>query len=129
MTTAVMGDTTVPIRGQEEHLVLKCIRRQRPPVAEDDRLSCSPIFVVDLRSIFCCDSTHKTLHPRCWDVLGSLSFCRTYSSGDRHGLAKPVFETRLAELCAIVGNECVLAKRCAVVAGLRVSNNLARIVA
>src|SRR6266550_5082205 len=43
------------------------------------------------------------------------------------GPAKPVFETRLAESRAIAGKECALAKFHAVVARVRVCDNLARI--
>src|SRR5216684_5599655 len=43
------------------------------------------------------------------------------------GPAKPVFETRLAESRAIAGKECALAKFHAVVARVRVCDNLARV--
>ncbi len=35
MAATVMGDATVAARGQEEHLVLECVRGERPAVAED----------------------------------------------------------------------------------------------
>ena len=68
MTSAVMGDATVAALGQKEHLVFKGIRRQRPSVTEDYGLSGSPILVVNLRSIFRCNSTHETLSFLCCAV-------------------------------------------------------------
>jgi hypothetical protein len=58
MTATVMCDASVAILGEEEHLILEGVRRQRPAVTEDDRLSRSPVFVVNLRAIFCCDISH-----------------------------------------------------------------------
>src|SRR5260370_35949009 len=45
------------------------------------------------------------------------------------GTAEPVFETRLAQERVIARNKCALAYLCAEVLRLRVSDNLARIVA
>jgi len=47
----------------------------------------------------------------------------------RRGLSEPGFETRLAELRVIAGKECPLANVHAVVTRVRVSDNLARIIA
>jgi hypothetical protein len=47
-------------------------------------------------------------------------FCR--------GLSEPGFEPRLAQLCVIVGNECSLAHRNAVVTRVRIVDNLARVI-
>ena len=47
----------------------------------------------------------------------------------RRGLSEPGFETRLAESCVIAGNECPLTQLHAVVTRVRVSDNLARIIA
>ena len=47
----------------------------------------------------------------------------------RRGLGEPGFETRLPESCVIAGNECPLTQLHAVVTRLRVSDNLARIIA
>src|SRR6266852_1738458 len=47
----------------------------------------------------------------------------------RRGLSEPGFETRLAESCVIAGNECHLTQLHAVVTRVRVSDNLARIIA
>ncbi len=51
MTSAVVGDATVAIRGQEEHLVLKGVCRQQPAMAEDYGLSRAPVLVVDLCAV------------------------------------------------------------------------------
>jgi hypothetical protein len=41
-----------------EHLVFKRIRAERPAMAEDHRLSGTPVFVVDLRAVFGRERTH-----------------------------------------------------------------------
>src|SRR5687768_11755616 len=58
VASSVQRDASIAIRGQEEHLVLKGICRQRPSMTENDRLACAPIFVVNLRSIFRRNSAH-----------------------------------------------------------------------
>jgi hypothetical protein len=58
MAAAVMRDAAVTARGQKEHLVLKCVRAQRPPVAEDDGLSRAPVIEINLRPVFCRDRAH-----------------------------------------------------------------------
>src|SRR6185369_9138883 len=58
VSTTIMSDAAIAILGQEEHLVLKGVCRQRPAVTEHDRLSRAPIFVVNLRAIFCRYETH-----------------------------------------------------------------------
>src|SRR5882757_6902954 len=47
----------------------------------------------------------------------------------RRRLSEPGVETRLAESCVIAGNECPLTQLHAVVTRVRVSDNLARIIA
>src|SRR6266404_4892357 len=56
-----MCDASIAIRCQEEHLVFKGVRGKRPPVTKDDGLSRPPVLVVNLCSVFRCDSTHDTL--------------------------------------------------------------------
>ncbi len=48
VTATVVRDTTESLRGEEEHLCLPAIRRQWPSVAEDNRPSGAPVFIVDL---------------------------------------------------------------------------------
>ena len=63
MATPIMGDATVPARGQKEHLVLEGIGAERPAVTEDDRLPVAPILVVDLRAVFGNYRRQVTLPP------------------------------------------------------------------
>src|SRR5262245_40817580 len=63
MAAPIMGDATVPARGQKEHLVLEGIGAERPSVTEDDRLPFAPILVVDLRAVFGDYRRHVTLPP------------------------------------------------------------------
>src|SRR5687768_7116136 len=58
VTSTVVTDASIALRGQKEHLVFKGISRQRPTVTEDNGLTGAPIFVVNLGSIFCSDSAH-----------------------------------------------------------------------
>jgi len=48
MAAPVMSDAAVTMRGQEEHLIFECIRRERPAVAEDYRLPGVPIVMARL---------------------------------------------------------------------------------
>src|SRR5215471_18830803 len=47
VAAAVMGDAAVAAGGQIEHLVLKGVRAQRPPVAENHGLSAAPFVIVN----------------------------------------------------------------------------------
>ena len=67
--------------------------------------------------------------PLCFHIADGLRPHRLV--GDRcrfrRGVSEPGFETRLAESCVIAGKECPFAKLHAVVAGVRVCDNLARV--
>ena len=58
MSAPVMGDAAIAVGGQEHHLGFPAIRAERPAVAEHHRLSCAPVLVVDLRSVFRRDRAH-----------------------------------------------------------------------
>jgi hypothetical protein len=47
----VVDDRAVAVGGKEEHLILPGIGVEWPTVAEDYRLSCAPILVVDLCTV------------------------------------------------------------------------------
>ncbi len=49
---AVKRDAAKAPGSKKEHLVFKCIRGERPAVAEDHGLSRAPIVVVNLRAVF-----------------------------------------------------------------------------
>src|SRR5437762_1696397 len=61
MTTAVVRNTSESVLTQENHLVFPCVRAQRPAVTEDYRLSLTPVFIVDTRSVFCSYDRHVDL--------------------------------------------------------------------
>ena len=71
MAAAVVGDASVAVGGQKEHLVLEGVRAQRPAVAEDDGLPRSPVVVVDLRTVCRGDCAHRWLPSsgRCSELL------------------------------------------------------------
>jgi hypothetical protein len=58
MAAAIMGDDAVAMRCQKEHLIFECICRERPAVTEDDRLTLTPILVVDFSPVFGGDGAH-----------------------------------------------------------------------
>jgi hypothetical protein len=60
MAAPVVRDAAVAMLGKKGHLVLECVRAEWPAMAEDDRLSRTPVFVVNLRAIFCRDRGHKS---------------------------------------------------------------------
>src|SRR4030095_1061093 len=60
VTSPVMGDDPIAMIQEEHHLGVPVIRAQRPAVAEDNRLSLTPVLVIDLRPIFCRDRTHTS---------------------------------------------------------------------
>jgi hypothetical protein len=50
------SDTAVAARGKKEHLVFKGVRAQWPTMAEDHRLSGTPVVVINSRPVFGVDS-------------------------------------------------------------------------
>jgi len=61
MSAPVVGYDAIAVLEEEQHLRVPIIGRQRPAVRENNRLTSSPILVVDLRSVFRCDRAHKIL--------------------------------------------------------------------
>src|SRR6185437_15927769 len=53
-----MSDDSIAVLCEEKHLACPRLRRQRPAVAEDNRLAGAPILVVDLSAVLGCDSGH-----------------------------------------------------------------------
>jgi hypothetical protein len=52
MATAVMGDNAIAMMQEKQQLRVPFIGRQRPPVAEHNRLARTPVLVEDLRAVF-----------------------------------------------------------------------------
>ena len=63
VSAPVMGDHSVALRQEEQHLVVPVISRQRPAVAEHDRLARTPVLVEDLRAVAGGDRAHCPLPP------------------------------------------------------------------
>ena len=57
--TPVMGDAAIAVRREKEHLVLEGVGGERPAMTEDDRLSRTPVLVVDLRTVLGGDRVHR----------------------------------------------------------------------
>src|SRR3974390_601620 len=51
MPAPVMGNHPIAVLAEEQHLCVPVVGGQRPAVAEDNRLPCSPILVENLRSV------------------------------------------------------------------------------
>src|SRR5947209_19991888 len=58
MAAPVMRDHTEALVEKKYHLRVPIVRRQRPAMAEDDRLPLAPILVVDLRAVRRGDRAH-----------------------------------------------------------------------
>ena len=52
MAAPVVGDDAIAVIEKEQHLRVPVVGRERPAVAEHDRLPVAPILVVDLRPSF-----------------------------------------------------------------------------
>src|SRR5262245_60422195 len=73
MSVAGLGRATVPapigrndaisFAEEKKHLRIPIIRRERPAVAEDDRLPAAPVLIVDFYSVLSCDVAH--IFPSC----------------------------------------------------------------
>jgi len=63
MSTAVVGNYTAAVIGQEEHLVLPVVRVERPAVAEeeDGAILLAVVLVVELSSVTQSDVRHCVL--------------------------------------------------------------------
>ncbi len=61
MAASVVRDHAEAVLCEEQHLSVPHVGIQGPAVRERDDRASAPVLVVDLRSIFRCDSTHKTL--------------------------------------------------------------------
>ena len=58
VAAAVMGDDPKAVIEEEHHLRVPVVRRQRPAMAEHDRLTLAPILVEDLDAVFGRDGGH-----------------------------------------------------------------------
>jgi hypothetical protein len=58
MTAPVVGDDAIAMLEKEQHLRIPVIGRQRPAMAEHDRLTGSPVLVEDFRAVRNCDDAH-----------------------------------------------------------------------
>src|ERR1700733_12890887 len=64
MATTVMRDDAVSVQPEEQHLAAPIVRAEGPAVVEHNRLTCSPILVVDLCTVLHCDAAHESFSCR-----------------------------------------------------------------
>src|SRR6266436_4508130 len=60
MPPSVMRDHAIAPLAEEEHLPVPVVRGKRPTMGENDRLTRSPILVINLRAILRCDPCHTS---------------------------------------------------------------------
>src|SRR5713226_6365747 len=65
MAAPVVGYDAIAVLEEEQHMRVPVICRQRPAVAEHDRLTCTPVLVEDLNAVFGCDGSHARLLSKC----------------------------------------------------------------
>src|ERR1700730_11382324 len=58
MPAPIMGNDAIAMIEEEHHLRVPVICRERPPMAEHDRLTFAPVLVEDFRAVFGLDDTH-----------------------------------------------------------------------
>lgn len=63
VAAAVVSDTAIAIGGQEKHLRFPAIGREGPAVAENNRLSSTSVFVIDIGAVFGGDHAHRLIPP------------------------------------------------------------------
>src|SRR5580700_11782184 len=78
MATTVMRDHAVSVQPEEQHLAVPIVRAKRPAMVEHDRLTCSPILVVDLCTVLHCDAAHESFS--CWVVCSCWLGSRIHDS-------------------------------------------------
>lgn len=61
MAAPVMGDDPIAVVKEEQHLRIPVVRRQRPTVAEHDRLALAPVLVENLNAVLRFDKAHVSL--------------------------------------------------------------------
>src|SRR5580658_4293866 len=55
----VVRDDSVAVLAEEQHLSVPVVCGERPSVTEHDGLTCAPVFVINLRTIFCRNRWHE----------------------------------------------------------------------
>ena len=63
MTTAVVGDDSISLLTEKQHLSIPVVGGERPAVAEHDGLACTPVLVENLSSVFGGDDRHGICSP------------------------------------------------------------------
>jgi hypothetical protein len=58
MSAPVVGDGAIPIGSEEVQLLVPRVGVERPTMAKDNRLTCSPILVKDCGAVFRVDRAH-----------------------------------------------------------------------
>jgi len=58
VAAAVMGNASISVGSQKEHLIFKSVRREWPPMTENHGLSAAPVFVIYLGTVFGANRTH-----------------------------------------------------------------------
>src|SRR5271154_6606013 len=88
MASPVVRDHSIAALPEEQHLPVPIVSAQRPTVREDNGLSRAPVLVINLCSIFGCNSCHKTLSFVCIEkTFGAVN--RSRGTSLRQALLPP----------------------------------------
>src|SRR4030095_4480387 len=79
MTAPVVGDDAIAVLDEEQHLHVPIVGRQRPAVAEHDRLTFAPVLVEDLDAVLGGDLVHLGASLSPWFAPYAIS--STLSAG------------------------------------------------
>src|SRR5882672_2517015 len=58
VSSPVMGNDSIAMQAEEQHLGVPVVGAERPAVTEDDGLALAPVLVVNLRAVFRRDRVH-----------------------------------------------------------------------
>src|ERR1700733_13865668 len=80
MATTVMRDDAVSVQPEKQHLAVPIVRAERPAMVKHDWLTCSPILVVNLRTVLHCNAAHDSFSCRvvrsCWSIARYMTLYR-----------------------------------------------------
>src|ERR1700677_1751621 len=73
VASSVMCDNAIAVTEEEKHLRVPVVGRKWPTVAENEGLTFAPVFVKNLRAVFCFDGAHCAVSLA---ISRGCGFCR-----------------------------------------------------
>src|ERR1700722_6016075 len=84
VASPVMRDHAITALAEEQHLAVPVVRSERPAVTEHDGLACSPVLIVNLRTVFRGDGRHCL--PPVVIVFACIGSCNSAKNHARRAL-------------------------------------------